>query len=272
MRHQNGNECLLGACSDGYKCDCFGFEHCTISRCAIYTIDENAVPSDTNPFQCHLTPDAGKCTTFEYFLDTLSAADNAKAEGTTSTKEITAELIASTGDIQAIVAEKAVVDSTVEALDDLAEQVTEDERADIDREMELILKALKDARAEETEMEEDASEARRANNQVGYFRRLGRRREAEAKAKEEEEKIEAAKPKNKQECNRCEVPRKEIRELRKQRKQAAIEAGTWTKKVQGSKNRAKKHRKNVNRIRLSAEEARKRCIARSEKILARIRG
>lgn len=272
MRHQGDNTCLLDDCSDGYKCDCFGFEHCSISSGSIFTTGDNAVPSSDTPFSCHLTAGAGKCYTFGYFLDTVNAADNAKAEGTSSMMDTTVDMVACTEDIQVVIGEKVTLDKTIEQLDNLAELVTEDERADIDTEVGVVIQAIKAVRAEEEALDEELEEATKANNQVGYFRRMCRRREAEAAEKEEEEKSEAVKPKNKVQCNRCEVLRKEIQELRKQRKEAAIQAGTWTKKAQSAKNRSRKRRKNVNKIRLSAEEARARCIRRSEKILARIRG
>lgn len=272
MRHQGDNTCLLSDCSDGYKCDCFGFEHCSISSCSLFTTSRNAVPSVGTPFSCHLTANAGKCHTFEYFLDTVNAADNAKAEGSLSVKDTTTDLLATAQDVQAIVQEKVTLDEVIDQLDNLAEIVEEDERAKIDADVSAVVEAIKAVRAEEKALDEEVEEATNANKQVGYFRRICRRREAEAAQKEEEEMLEAAKPENKVICKRCKVLRKEIRNLNNQRKEAAVQAGTWTKKAQAARGRCRKRRNNVKKIRQNSEEAHGRCIGRLGKILARIKG
>ena len=89
MRHQGGNQCLMGECSEGYKCDCLGFEVCSISTCAKYTTVENAIPSEENLFQCHLTPEAGTCIDFESFQDTIAAVDSSTRESSESVRSVT---------------------------------------------------------------------------------------------------------------------------------------------------------------------------------------
>lgn len=76
--------CLLDKCNTGYRCDCLGYSLCKRKKCAMCTAIENVIPSNKVPFGCHLTPDAGQCTTFSRMLDTLDAAKNALAEASHS--------------------------------------------------------------------------------------------------------------------------------------------------------------------------------------------
>lgn len=271
MRSQGDNTCLLGECSDGYKCDCFGFEQCTITSCAIHTTDANALPSAVTPFPCHLTADAGKCTVFDHYMDTVAAANNAKAEASASVKESDMEMTAASDDLLKVQGHKAVLDQTFEDLDTFAEQVTEDERKEVEQEANLVIVACEEAQQESVEIQKDVMEAFRANLQAGYFHRVARRKEDEAKTKEAEEKVEAAKPDNAVTCGACTQMKEDIKRLRNERKDAAKLAGTWTRKVQEAKNRARNRRRKVNTIRLRAEEARARCVDRSQRILTRLR-
>lgn len=271
MRAQGNNTCLLGECTEGYKCDCFGFEQCTIKSCAIHTTDANAVPSAETPFRCHLTPDAGKCVVFDHFLDTLAAANNAKAESSASVKETDMEMMAASDDMMKVQGHKVVLAQIFEDLDTFAEQVTEDERKEVEQEAEIVVKAGAEIQAELVEMQKDVVEAFTANLQAGNFYRTARRKDASAMEKEEEEKVEAAKPEHKDKCPPCEAMKPGIKKLRKEAQEAATLAGTWTKKVQGAQGRARGLRKKANDIRLSAEEASARSVDRSQRILTRLR-
>lgn len=271
MRAQGGNMCLLGECNDGYKCDCFGFEQCTISSCSIYTTDANAVPSTTVPFACHLTPDAGRCTVFASFLDTVQAADNAKAEASASVKEADMEMTATNDAVVKIQGHKVVLEQTFEDLDTFSDQVTEEERKEVEAEAAIVVKSCSLALVEATELQKQVDNAFKANLETGRFHRRVRERESEAVRKEEQERVERLKPENKVVCTVCDTLKSEITLIRKDRREAAIEAGTYAKKVQAAKNSARNHRQKVNDIRLTAEEARARCVDRSQRILTRLR-
>lgn len=271
MRHQEGNKCLLGKCSNGYKCDCMGFETCNISSCAIFTTGADAVPSVDTPFDCHKTPGAGTCITFNMMRDTVSAADSAKNEATASVKEADEAMKNAHDDLQAVQNAKTNVRSQLDEVDTFGEQVTEEERKDIENEAEVIVQAIADVQEEAAAILSGATEAFDANIKSGYYQRISRRKEAQAVQKEEEEKVEAVKPENKVKCAKCDELKAHIIKLRRERKEAAILAGTWAKKARGAKEKSRHHRENVKKIKLSAEEARARCVARSQRILARLR-
>lgn len=272
MRSQGGNLCLLGECNDGYKCDCFGFEQCNISSCSIYTTDANAVPSSTVPFSCHLTPDAGKCTTFSHFLDTIAAADNAKAEASASVKEADMEMTAASEDLIKVQGHKIVLAQIFEELDTFADKVTEDERTEVEEEAEQVVKAVVDLQKELADLHTDNLGTFKSNLQAAKFHRLARRKENEAQEKESREKIEKAKPEHSANCAVCVSLKAEADASRKERKEAARLAGSWTKKTQEGKNRARKRRQNIGLIRLQSEEARAKSVDRSQRILTRLRG
>lgn len=261
MRHQGDGACLMGQCNNGYKCDCMGFEQCAVSNCSIYTTTNLAVPSELKEFPCQLTPSAGKCITFETFLDTVDAVDSAKTTSTAALHETTTDLTDMTYDQAEMLADKAAVDDVLEQLDvQGAGDVTEEERAEVDSDSLEVSTAIAAAHVEAGAAQADMTEALEADLKAAKARRVAHRKAKEAVAVEEEEKVERSKPKN--------VAR--IRELRRQRREAVIEAGTWVTKSRGAKDSLKKRKKNVKKIKLTAREARERCVARSLKILKRL--
>lgn len=270
MHDQGDGTCLLGECNDGYKCDCFGFEQCSRSSCSIFTNTQNVVPSTYTPFQCNLTLHLGRCTVFEQFLETANAADNAKLESTRSSRETDTTMMDVIDDVQHIQGDKVTMEQKVEELDSFAEEVTDEERKQLEGDVKAVVEAIQKVQEELRDLQDDLEEATGTNYKVGKFRRMCHHKEKEATEKEAEERAEATKPKNKDTCNRCDVLNVEIKALRKECRDAAKAAGEWTKKVQNAKNKGRKRRKNVKKIRLSAQEAHLRCIDRSKKILSRL--
>ena len=272
MRHQGSNQCLMGECSEGYKCDCLGFEICTISSCAKFTTAENAIPSVDTPFQCHLTPGAGTCIDFDSFKDSVVATDAAKEESTQSVKTVTEDYIAVTSDIAEINQDKVVIDEAIKELDAYPADITEEERSDVEEDVLQAVEDMAEAARQSAELQEAVVEATKADLESAKERRNAYRRQKEAKEAEKELTEEEKKPENKKKCNKCDKLKEKIRALRKARREAAIRAGTWTKKCRDAKKRGRSCRKKVNKSKLSCKEARKRCVDKSRAILRRLRG
>lgn len=271
MRHVGGDYCLMGECNYGYKCDCLAYEKCKISNCAKYTTVANVIPSADNPFPCHLTPDAGECTDFVSFIDTIAATDYAQLEATQSVKTIDADVIVAEQDVISIVQDKITVEATLEQLNTYVNNVTEEERQEVEKDVNIVISSVTRAQTEATAIQIAMTEAAEASQNSALHRRVAYSKEAKAVETETELKIETDKPENKEQCNLCEILKQDIQRLRKERRDAAIKAGEWSVKTRNAKNRGRGHLQNIEVIKMTSAEARARCIARVEKILERLR-
>ena len=272
MRHQGGNQCLMGECSEGYKCDCLGFELCSIASCAKYTTLENAIPSEENLFQCHMTPDAGTCIDFESFQDTIVATDSATRESSEAVKSVTEYSKEATADLGEIQEDKIKIDDAIRELNTFPLDVSEEEWADMQQDSIQALDDLNEAAGEVAELHDTVVEATRADIEAAKHRRNAYKREREAKKLDKELEEEEKKQDNEAKRKRCDALKDKIKTVRQARKQAAIEAGTWVKKCRAAKKRGNKCRRKVEKSKLSAGEARKKCIDKAKKILRRLRG
>lgn len=262
--------CLLGECNDGYKCDCFGFEHYTKLVCSVFTTEANVVPSMDTEFRCHLTTDARTCVMFERFLDTVNAADNAKEEAKTVKSDTNTAMTEVSEDIKAMQFQKLAMATTLEVLETFTGEVTEQERMEVEAYVMIVVKYIRDSQTEALALQEEASEVSEAYFKIGHFHRMCHRKKKDSFKREGQENTMATKPENQKACNQCDSLKEEIKAIRQERKEAAIMAGKWTKKMQIAKNRCNKHRDNVQKIRLSVEEARVRCVSCSQQILSRM--
>lgn len=271
MRHQGNNACLMGECNTGYKCDCMGFEQCTVSNCSIYTVTPPAVQSESKEFACQLTPFAGKCILFASFMDTVQASDSAKKVSTVAVRETTADLADMTNDQGGMLADKAAVDHVLEQLDvEGAEKVTEEERVKVDSFSLEVTTALTAAHVEIVAAQVNMAEAQESDLKSGKARRVVLHKVKEAVALEEEEKVEQAKPENAEKCVACETMKARIGEIRKEQREAAVETGTWASKAREAKDKLKMRQKNIKNIKMTAHEARENAVAHSQKILDRL--
>lgn len=263
----------MGECSEGYKCDCLGFEMCRISSCAKYTTAENAIPSEETPFQCHLTPNAGRCIDFDTFIDSLVAMDTAKAEASQVVKTVMEDYVVMTADIAEIQQEKVLIDDVIKELDAYPAEITEEDRSDVEQDALQALDDMEEAARQSAELQAAVTEATKADMEAAKERREAYRHDKKAKETqkelEEEEKKRADKTKK---CNRCDQLKEKIRALRKERREAAIRAGTWTKKCRGAKRRGRQCRSKVEKSKLSAKAARRKCVQKSRAILRRLHG
>lgn len=257
-------------CNEGYRCDCFGYEMCSRATCSKYTTAANVIPSETEPFKCQLTPDAGICTDFTTFIDTVSAADNAQAEASVNTGESIEEEIGLSQSINSIKQIKVVVHDILNKIEQVADRIPDEELEELEKYAQIVLDAAQQANAESIVCTQQSEETFKANRQASKFRRAARRAETEATQKKKQQKVEEEKPENKGNCLTCESLKADIRRLRTARKEAAITAGTWAKKARDHKNNAKKSNRKVKDIQLTAEEARESCIAKSQKLLTRL--
>lgn len=270
MRYQGDGKCLIGKCSEGHKCDCLAYENCKISKCSKYTTLENAIPSAETPFLCRLTPDAGTCTNFVSFVDTLEGVDFAKQEASQSVTTINMDMRAAIDAIIAVQEDKVAVDAALDQLDAIT-TITDAERTQVENEASVVMGAMLTLMNEVSSLQSLTSEANEANNNVAHNRLLAHSKERLAVQKETEAKNEAEKPENKDNCPRCIELNLEGKQLRSERSEAIKEAGRSAQRARAAMYNAKVHGENIIRIKQDSVAARARAEDLANKITERAR-
>ena len=186
MHSQGNGSCLLGLCNEGYRCDCLGYETCELKTCGMHTSDANTIPSETLPFQCHLTPDVGTCTTFAAMLDTVTSADNAATDSSTSEEEASESAAAAVKLVEEVQAEKKAVAQVLKEVERIALDVPEEELQSIEEDAIVVQEAVEKV-AELTLLAiRDATKACKRNLESRANRRQAHRKQKEANEKKVE--------------------------------------------------------------------------------------
>lgn len=270
MNHIGGNKCLLGECTPSYRCDCFGYESCNRSRCSMFTTAKNTLPSRTVSFDCHLTGNAGVCTSFDSFLDTIEAADNSFSDAITSTEESFHNARNVHTEIEGIHEDIELVKSALHSIEPQREMLTAEEAEAIEKDSQVVMSTLSDVGRDAVKINAEAAMAFNASREVGELRRQAKN--AEREAKETELKLNGEETNAQEEgkvCVVCDKLKEDIVRLRQLRKESATNAG---KKARGSRENRKKAAeglKETEKKRMSSAEARDRVLARIEKLRMR---
>lgn len=66
--------CLTGPCNEGYKCDCNGYELCSVAECDSYSMDSVSQPSTEMMFPCKLNPGKGVCISQVGVMNTVRSS------------------------------------------------------------------------------------------------------------------------------------------------------------------------------------------------------
>lgn len=273
--HNEGNGlCTLGLCKEGFRCDCFGYQVCDIKRCNQYTPTASASISDSAPFQCQLTPQAGECRTAVDFVETAAAADNAKMDADVSVQDALTEETDTVDDVVEVLREKRRVVDIVRVVEAEEEDLDEAEVEEIEKEADVVVDAAAEAADEALKAAEESKQAakvkkvcKRRRNRARKLRR--KEREMEGVERREREK---SRTRGKKECAECDVLKKQIAAVRAERKAASRGAGEAAKEVKERKKKARKHRKRASAVKLTAEEARARCVERATATLKKLEG
>lgn len=271
MRHQGDNNCLMGECNAGYRCDCLGFEICSKRSCAQHTTLGNVIPSEKTPFKCHLSENAGTCVDFVEFVDSVQGARSAQQAADEYNKESSATDQEATDLIKII---EEAYRLTNEAIATIAKQgrlVTEKQFSAVEEEAGAVVDSHIRAIGQKVFVAQDSIEAFRCFGEASKFMAKTQELEDLAVKKEAEERDERKKPENKPACARCTELEKDIGELRQKGHEASVAGGTWAKKGRTHKDSGIKRLKNVQKEKRLAEEARQRCIDMATTILKSIK-
>lgn len=273
MQYQGHGKCLLGECSEGYKCDCLAYEKCKIWKCPKYTTLKNVIPSAETAFPCHLTKNAGTCTSFAGFVDTLAAADAAERESTHSLKGVSDGLKAAMHAVLALHEEKVAVDAALEQLDAHANKVPELERAQVEEEAATVADAVARGMAAISALHVQLNIASDADLRVSSQRRIAYARHHDALRKREQLQIELKKMDESQDthCQICPQLKTDITHLNNGRRHAVIETGKGAHKTRAAFQNSKDHAQNLVNITRLAKSARERAVALTENILKHLK-
>lgn len=72
--------CTSGPCNEGYKCDCAGYELCSISKCDSYVAEGGTYVTDRDTTPCTISPRSGTCIVMVDVMDTVRSANGAVVE------------------------------------------------------------------------------------------------------------------------------------------------------------------------------------------------
>lgn len=269
LRYQGGGTCLLGECTAAYKCDCFGFELCTISLCSIYTAGNLTVPSDIVPFECQKTSNRGNCTTFRTYLDTIYAADNAKNLATKYVLDVQTGVMKSANLLKEILVDKVEVDKIWKTMDGYSEQVTKDERLALAAEARVVMYAITEAQVEINEAVRNQAKVFEANLEIGRITTDAHLSEMKAKEAEAEAEIEDKARVKPSVCPKCKKLLSKAAKFREKRRQEVTGIGRWATAAREARDHASTHVENVQMIRTKSRHGLRRAQSKADAIVSR---
>lgn len=265
LRSQGDGTCLLGLCNEGHRCDCFGYELCRVSNCGKHITIGNAVPSEAVPFPCKHTPGAGQCTNAVDVVDTVSGAVNAETDAAVTTDITSVHEADSMQEILQIQREKRALGTILKEVERVADDLPDDELAEIDVDAEIVENAAEEAAREALEAIMEAQKSCKALREARRLKREARRADRLAKEKKKQlEKEEKQRIKGKP-CEICERLRGEVDELRKQQKRASKECGQKAKDSRQYKKRCQQRRQRCAEIGKKTRDAGSRCMQKAQR-------
>ncbi|PXF41437.1 hypothetical protein BWQ96_08818 [Gracilariopsis chorda] len=267
MKPGSDGLCLLGKCQPGYRCDCLGYAMCKRSKCAMYTAVENAIPSESIPFRCHLTPDAGRCTTFDHVLDTVESAENAAVDSIHASEAATTYTAQSLEMAVMIQADVAAVSDTLKAIEPFRDGLSNEEIADIEQDTQIVVESAAEAAREASEVSKDAAKVFKNRLLAAEFKKEAR--QADMEAKHAEQKLKENKEnaeRDHTDCRDCNELKAASEKHTKNRKEWCSKAGEAAKLGRSGSMDCAAGRDRVNQNLVKALEAKDRLDGTAKKL------
>lgn len=266
MRHQGGGKCLLSECAPGYRCDCLGFETCSITKCSKFTTLSDVIPSDKQPFSCHLMPNFGTCVTVSGIRDIASAAVSAKSESSELIGMMGELYVQALTDLMEMQSNKKVMDNSLKSLHDNPNATFHD----VQHFVVQVVGHIVDAHKEVQVIHDAMVQASQADLQVYKFAQEAREKEEEAKVQLDLLEKESGKVKEGGVCAKCDEVKERIKVLKEERREAAVQAGNWTRKVREEAEKSKAATESIAEFKVKSTESRKLMLDKAKKILATV--
>lgn len=268
LKSQGDGTCLLGRCDEGHKCDCFGYQKCSIKKCGKH-IPVGGTRSETVPFQCKMEPDAGTCTEHVDFMETVSAAKNAESDATTSNDEATFTESAAVRVIDELTTEKKAVNQMMKEVESVADQIPPAELEEIEAEAKLVVVAVQKAGALMLAAVQEAVKVSEYTFNVRRFKRDAQRYQKAADEKKVE--LKAENEKKTQDKVKIEQLSKDITDLENTRAKVVKMCGKEAQNAKQSKAVINETYQLEVRERELARAANSRCMQKSQRALGEAR-
>lgn len=270
MRSQDDGTCLLGPCNEGYRCDCFGYEKCSISKCGMYTSVSTSIPSESVPFPCQMTQGTGVCTNPVDILDTVSTARNAESDAAASNDEAAEHETDATKQMKEIHREKKAIHQILKEVEIVADDLPDAELDNIDRDSEVVEDAIEKAALLVLESVRASRKSAKALRESRRLKRVAGRADRMKREKKKQLEREEKKPEtNKELCDRL---RQDIQILEGETKKNARGCGVKAKRAREMKNECKERKEKTHQITEDAKDAGKRCMQKSQMSLGKALG
>lgn len=135
-------KCLQGDCTESFRCDCWGFEKCSISACGKFVPVGNASLSREVEFQCKSEADGSQCRRFIDYMDTVEGAGNARDSAVVLVDEAVVDEREVAIEMAAAMNYKLSVLGAVRALDRHNENVTDAEITTVSNDANVVIASV----------------------------------------------------------------------------------------------------------------------------------
>lgn len=268
MQHKGNNECLMSTCNEGYKCDCLGYEQCSISSCSKYTTLAGVIPSSVTQFSCQSVQGIATCLNVTGLRNGTNAAEAAKLESSQMIKLINAELAAAETLTSSILQKKILIDALIERLD--YHNITATERVDINEQALIIVNAVARAQHELAAIQTIMAQAFDYDRQVYDFKRMATERDEQANGLH----LQLTQLRGESsDCttSQCASLLAQIQELATHRAEAVTSAGGMAQKARQARANVVEYKTNVTSIHTDSTAALKTAESQAIDIFAHIR-
>ncbi|PXF42500.1 hypothetical protein BWQ96_07763 [Gracilariopsis chorda] len=248
-----------------------GYEMCTRSRCALYTAKENALPSETTPFGCHLTIDAGTCTRFDYVMHSVTAVDNMQTEVNSVTDAILNENLEVYEMVAAIEADVIVTNDALKSMDQMRNEMSAQEIEKIEKDGDLVIDAVEEAGRLALAASQDGRKVYKGSRNLARLAAKARKANRDAEVAEKRLKSEETRAeKDGTECTTCPGLRDDVERLKSEGKNAVIAAGQVAKQAREDSRNARDNRNKIKELRSQSDERRGKVVEAVEEVKRRV--
>lgn len=227
-RSHGDGTCYMGDCNEGFRCDCIGFEHCSIQPCAKFIASGNVTSSTQSTFRCSRQADAGRCIKFSSFLESVDAPRNAKTLSALHLSESVHVETVAARILLSLAKAQNTFQAVLDRLETYTDKISESNRAELEKLGLEIFTDLEKLISDGRRVYEASDAAFNADIQVFYFAH-----QAIASYKFQVEKHHRLKNEldsldNHEEiCPICDSLEREIEEHDRKRKGDTIMCGSW---------------------------------------------
>lgn len=263
--------CLQGECLESFRCDCWGFEKCSISTCGKHVPISGSVLSTDIPFQCTLEADGSQCRNPTGYMDTTEGAENARDAAVSFVDEAVVDEREVAIELAAAMNHKMSVLEAIRALDHHYENVTDGEIRAISEDAELVAVTVQEIMIDLAEV---AQESKVAYDHMADTKAAMRAAKVAAEASRvldaERSDLEAQSMDSSTPCANCDALKNESERLDEVRRQESKDAGESAKKARDARKKTRRARRSAQEKQEAAAAAKDNCEEKVRRVLARL--